>query len=130
MLRGSVLRLPRLDRGMSAPVAFRNVARYCRDVQANLPLYDALGFRPLRAMEGFALLQNAEGVKLVLHEGEPEGHHVTALGFTMTGGVEAARAFVEKAGWKLLRAPDESDRGFFFIYGDLDGNPINLVGDR
>ena len=116
---------------MSArPIAFRNVVRYCRDVGANVPLYEALGFRPLRAMEGFAILQNEEGVKLVLHEGEPEGRHVTALGFTMSGGVDEARAYVEKAGWRLLRAPDAQDEGFFFIYGDLDGNPINLVGER
>lgn len=44
--------------------------------------------------------------------------------------VRAARDYVEKAGWRLLRAPDDSDEGFFFIYADLDGNPINLVGDR
>jgi hypothetical protein len=116
---------------MSSPLAFRNVARYCQDVAANVPLYEALGFRVQRAMEGFAILQNAEGVKLVLHEGEPEGRHVTALGFTMLGNaVDDARAFVEKAGWRLLRAPGAEDQGFFFIYGDLDGNPINLVGER
>lgn len=115
---------------MTTPISFRNVVRYCRDVRANVPLYEALGFRPLRVMDGFAMLQNAEGVKLVLHEGEPRGSNVTALGFTMTGGVEEARAFVEKAGWRLLRAPDAEDEGFFFIYGDADGNPINLVGER
>ena len=115
---------------MTMPVAFRNVVRYARDVRAAAPLYEALGFRPLRVMDGFAVLQNAEGVKLVLHEGEPEGRNVTALGFTMTGSVDEARAFVEKAGWRLLRAPDAADEGFFFIYGDLDGNPINLVGER
>ncbi len=42
--------------------------------------------------------------------------------------MDAARKFVEAAGFKLLRAPADGDAGFFFIYGDLDGNPINLVG--
>lgn len=113
------------------PIAFRNVVRYCRDVKASAPLYEALGFKPLRVMDGFATLQNAEGVKLVLHEGEPQGSNVTALGFTMLhNDVAASRAFVEKAGWKLVRAPDEADEGFFFIYADHDGNPINLVGER
>ena len=118
---------------MRSPLAFRNVVRYCRDVARNVPLYEALGFRPLRAMEGFAILQNEEGVKLVLHEGEPVADlaGATSLGFTMLGNqVEEARAFVEKAGWRLLRAPAPEDEGFFFVYGDLDGNPINLVGER
>lgn len=118
---------------MSRPIAFRNVVRYARDVKQSIPLYEALGFRSLRAMEGFAILQNEEGVKLVLHEGTPQADTLagTSLGFTMLDNdVEASRAFVEKAGWKLLRAPDAEDEGFFFIYGDLDGNPINLVGER
>ena len=116
---------------MSRPVSFRNVARYCADVQANLPLYEALGFTVQRAMEGFAILQNEQGVKLVLHEGEPSGTHVTAIGFDAVGNdLAAARAYLEKAGWRLLRAPDAEDRGLFWIYGDLDGNPINLVGQR
>jgi catechol 2,3-dioxygenase-like lactoylglutathione lyase family enzyme len=121
----------RRARVVSTPVAFRNVVRYHKDVAKNVPLYEALGFRPLRVMEGFAILQNDAGLKLVLHEGEPHGENVTALGFTMVDNdVKAARAFVEKAGWRLLRAPDPSDEGFFYIYGDLDGNPINLVGER
>ncbi|HWH09189.1 MAG TPA: hypothetical protein VNX21_08315 [Candidatus Thermoplasmatota archaeon] len=115
---------------MTPPVAFRNVVRYVRDTRASAPLYAALGFRPLRVMDGFAVLQNAEGLKLVLHEGEPRGENATALGFTMTGTPEEARAFVETAGWRLVRAPQAEDEGFFFIYGDLDGNPINLVGER
>lgn len=117
---------------MSAPIAFRNVVRYNRNVEKNVPLYEALGFRTLRAMEGFAILQNEEGVKLVLHEGEPsrDSPNVTALGFTMTGSVEDARRHVEAGGWTLLREPAEEDEGFFYIYGDLDGNPINLVGQR
>lgn len=118
---------------MSRPIAFRNVARYARDVRASVPLYEAVGFRVLRAMDGFAILQNEEGLKLVLHEGEPTPDlaSATAIGFTMVDNdAAAARAFVEKGGWKLLRAPDASDEGFFYIYGDLDGNPINLVGER
>lgn len=116
---------------MEGILAFRNVVRYARDVRASAPLYEALGFRPLRVMDGFAILQNAEGLKLVLHEGEPAGENVTALGFTMLGNdVDRARSFVEKAGWRLLRAPRAEDEGFFYIYGDLDGNPINLVGER
>lgn len=35
---------------------------------------------------------------------------------------------MESHGFKLLRGPAEGDKGYFFIYGDLDGNPINLVG--
>lgn len=118
---------------VSAPVAFRNVVRYCRDVQASAPLYAALGFAPVRVMEGFAILRHESGLSLVLHEGEPQPDPTgaTALGFTIVDNdVRAARVFVEKAGFRLLRAPDASDEGFFYIYGDLDGNPINLVGVR
>lgn len=44
--------------------------------------------------------------------------------------IAEARKFVETAGFKLLRSPAQGDNGFFFIYGDLDGNPINLVGKK
>ncbi|HEX2022438.1 MAG TPA: VOC family protein [Candidatus Thermoplasmatota archaeon] len=118
---------------MTLPIEFRNVVRYCRDVRASVPLYEALGFAPARVTDGFAVLRNAQGLSLVLHEGEPRPDPVSAgaLGFTMLrNDVAAARAHVEKAGWTLLRAPDAQDEGFFFIYGDLDGNPINLVGER
>lgn len=118
---------------MTSPLAFRNVVRYARDVPLAVPLYEALGFRPLRVMDGFAVLQHADGLKLVLHEGEPrvDAASATALGFTMIGNdVDAARAHVERAGWRLLRAPAAEDEGFFYIYGDADGNPINLVGER
>lgn len=116
---------------MGAPIAFRNVVRYVREPEQNVPLYEALGFKLARSMGGMAILQNAEGLKLVLHEGEPQATNGTALGFTMLDNdVAASRAYVEKAGWRLLRAPDASDEGFFYIYGDLDGNPINLVGQR
>jgi hypothetical protein len=115
------------------PVEFRNVVRYNRDVEKNVPLYEALGFQRVRVMEGFAILQNEAGIKLLLHEGEPDEKvtNATSLGFTMVDNdVAAARAYVEKAGFRLLRAPDASDEGFFYIYGDLDGNPVNLVGQR
>jgi hypothetical protein len=122
---------------MSSPLAFRNVVRYVRDVSASVPLYEALGFQRLRGFEGMAIMKNESGVSLVLHGSvdehmpAPDPVSATALGFTMVGNdVPAARAFVEKAGWRLLRAPDASDEGFFYIYGDLDGNPINLVGER
>ncbi len=117
---------------MTSPLAFRNVARYVRDVDANLPLYRALGFEPVRRMGDMAVLANAEGVRLVLHAWDaPRAPAITdtALGFTVSD-VRAAREHVEKAGWRLLRAPDAGDEGFFFIYGDLDGNPVNLVGER
>jgi len=116
-----------------SPVVFRNIVRYNRDVKANLPLYEALGFATKMAMDGFAVLQNDQGLKLVLHEGEPnpDSPNVTALGVTMVDNdAAAARAFVEEHGWKLIRAPDASDEGWFYVYGDLDGNPLNLVGDR
>lgn len=116
---------------MSSPIVFRNVVRYVREPEKNVPLYEALGFKLVRSMGGMMILQNAEGLKLLLHEGEPRTTNGTALGFTMLGNdVEASRGFVEKAGWMLLRAPSSEDEGFFYIYGDLDGNPINLVGER
>lgn len=122
---------------MSSPIQLRNVVRYARDVKAAVPLYAALGFQPVREMDGFAILRHESGLSLVLHGtldgGEVPRQHLetTALGFTMLGNdVAASRAFVEKAGWRLVRAPDESDEGFFFIYQDLDGNLINLVGER
>ena len=116
---------------MTRPIAFRNVVRYCRDVEANVPLYEALGFKAVRRMPGFATLQNEEGLKLVLHEGDAHVAQGTTLGFTMLhDDVEASTSYIEKAGWRLIRRPSRTDEGFFFIYGDLDGNPINLVGER
>jgi catechol 2,3-dioxygenase-like lactoylglutathione lyase family enzyme len=115
------------------PIEFRNVARYVQDVQANLPLYQALGFEVLQQMgTGMAVLKNSAGLKLVLHswDGHQGKQLDTALGFTITGSVEEARAYLEKAGFRLLREPDAEDAGFFYIYADLDGNPINLVGKR
>lgn len=122
---------------MASPIQLRNVVRYARDVKASLPLYEALGFQPVRAMDGFAMLRHESGLNLVLH-GTLDGGEVprqpietTALGFTMLGNdVAASRAHIERAGWRLVRAPSADDEGFFFIYGDLDGNLINLVGER
>ena len=94
------------------PIEFRNVARYVQDVEANLPLYQALGFEVLQQMgTGMAILKNAAGLKLVLHSWDDhQGKHLdTALGFTITGSVEEARAYVEKAGFRLLREPDAED---------------------
>ncbi len=113
------------------PITFRNVARYVQDVEANLPLYQALGFELMRQMgRDMAILQNGEGLQLVLHswEGHLAASLDTALGFTITGSVEEARAFVEQAGFTCLREPQQDDAGFFYIYGDKDKNPINLVG--
>ncbi|HWG92464.1 MAG TPA: VOC family protein [Candidatus Thermoplasmatota archaeon] len=115
------------------PIAFRNVARYVSDVEKALPLYEALGFKRVRAFPGFAILEASGGARLVLHEWEGINPPITstALGFTMLNNdVARARQHVEQAGWRLLRAPDEEDEGFFFIYADPDGNTINLVGER
>lgn len=116
---------------MSSPIEFRNIARYVDSVEGNLPLYEAIGFEVVQKMgTDMAVMKNAEGVKLVLHKWtEHTGRLLdTAIGFTVAGTLEEARAFVEAAGWRLKRAPDTSDAGYFHIYQDLDGNPINLVG--
>lgn len=115
---------------MPGPIQFRNVTRYVKDVAASEPLYAALGFARERAMGDMVVLRNAAGVQLILHRWDerPVSELDTALGFTITGPVPEARRFVEAAGFKCLREPQEGDAGFFFIYGDLDGNPINLVG--
>ena len=91
----------------------------------------------LRRCVGLVTPTHSVVVSLSLHgavDGDmpaPDPVSATALGFTMLGNdVAAARQFVEKAGWRILRAPDASDEGLFYIYGDLDGNPINLVGER
>lgn len=115
---------------MDRPVSFRNVARYVEDVEANLPLYEAIGFDVQRRMGDMAILENADGLQLILHAWEDHEGTMsdTALGLTIEGDVDAARDYLEKAGFACLREPEESDEGFFFIYGDKDGNPVNLVG--
>jgi catechol 2,3-dioxygenase-like lactoylglutathione lyase family enzyme len=111
-------------------LTLRNIARYCKDVHANVPLYEALGFRFLRDAGDLAVLQHHDGLQLVLHRWDerPTSQLDTAIGFTLSGDAKDARAHLEAAGWTLLRAPHEGDVGYFFIYGDLDGNPVNLVG--
>jgi catechol 2,3-dioxygenase-like lactoylglutathione lyase family enzyme len=118
---------------MSMPIEFRNVVRYVQDVQANLPLYQALGFELVQSMgAGMAILKNSAGLKLVLHSwSDHEGRLLdTALGFSVTSSLEEARSYLVESGFRLLREPDQSDAGFFYVYGDLDGNPVNLVGRR
>lgn len=108
----------------------RNVARYVRDVDGNVALYEALGFRVARQGHDMTVLEHPDGLQLVLHRWDerPTTLLDTAIGFTISGDAAELRAHLEAAGWALLRAPHESDVGYFFIYGDRDGNPINLVG--
>jgi|SRR5688572_9634421 len=114
----------------SLTLTLRNVARYVRDVEANAALYEALGFRRVRDGGDLLVLQHHDGLQLVLHRWDerPTTQLDTAIGFTIAGDAQDVRAHLETAGWTLLRAPHEGDVGYFFIYGDLDGNPINLVG--
>jgi hypothetical protein len=116
-----------------APVlslSLRNIARYVRDIDANLPLYEALGFKLSRNAGDMNVLEHADGMQLVLHrwDDRPTTMLDTAIGFSLAGDAEPAKEYLEAAGWNLLRAPHESDVGYFWIYGDLDGNPVNLVG--
>ncbi len=115
---------------MDLRLQLRNIARYVRDVDASVPLYTALGFEVEREAGDMTVLRHADGLQLVLHrwDDRPTTMLDTAIGFTISGDAADLRAHLEAAGWNLLRAPHESDVGFFFIYGDLDGNPINLVG--
>lgn len=112
-------------------LSFRNAARYCKDIHANVPLYEAIGFTKVRDAGDLVALRHHDGFNLVLHRWD-EGHNPTqldtALGFTLSGDAADIKAHLEAAGWRLLRAPHEGDVGYFIIYGDLDGNPINLVG--
>lgn len=115
-----------------APVRFRNVTRYVTDVEANVPLYEALGFEVTQRMgPHLARLEGPDGLELVLHgadEREP-GPGETSIGATITGDVEAAREHMLEAGFELVRKPQEEDEGYFFVYADLAGNPVTLVGD-
>lgn len=115
---------------MTSPVEFRNVARYVEDVEANVPLYEAIGFAVERHMGDMAVLENDRGLQLILHAWEDHEGSMsdTAIGLTITGDVDEARDYLEKAGFACLREPEEADEGFFFIYGDRNGNPVNLVG--
>ena len=115
---------------MELSLSLRNIARYVQDVDASTKLYEALGFKLVREAGDMNVLQHADGMQLVLHrwDDRPTTMLDTAIGFTLAGDAEEAKAYLEKAGWKLLREPHSSDVGYFIIYGDLDGNPINLVG--
>ena len=111
-------------------LSLRNIARYVRDIQANVPLYEAIGFKRLRDAGDLVVLQHHDGLQLVLHRWDerPTTMLDTAIGFTLSGDAKDVKTHLETAGWKLLRSPHEGDVGYFIIYGDLDGNPIKLVG--
>lgn len=111
-------------------LSLRNLARYVKDVDASVKLYQALGFNVTREAGDMTVLDHADGMQLVLHRWDerPTTMLDTAIGFTLSGDAAPVQEYLEAAGWKLLRAPHSSDVGYFFIYGDLDGNPINLVG--
>lgn len=111
-------------------LTLRNIARYVKDVEASARLYEALGFRFVRDGGDLVVLQHTDGLQLVLHRWDerPTTMLDTAIGFTLAGDAADVQAYLEAAGWQLLRAPHQGDVGYFFIYGDLDGNPINLVG--
>ena len=111
-------------------LTLRNIARYVRDVHANAKLYGALGFKQVRDAGDMLVLKHHDGLQLVLHRWDerPTTELDTAIGFTLAGDVADVEKYLQAAGWKLLRAPQHGDVGYFLIYGDLDGNPINLVG--
>lgn len=111
-------------------LSLRNIARYVRDIHANVPLYEAIGFKHVRDAGDLVVLQHHDGLQLVLHRWDerPTTMLDTAIGFTLAGDAKDVKAHLETAGWTLIRAPHEGDVGYFIIYGDLDGNPINLVG--
>ncbi len=111
-------------------LSLRKIARSVQDVEASVPLYEALGFQVAREAGDMTVLQHPDGMQMVLHRWDerPTSMLDTAIGFTISGDADAIQEHLKAAGWKLLRAPHASDVGYFFIYGDLDGNPINLVG--
>src|SRR5687768_8697578 len=111
-------------------LSLRNIARYVRDIDGNVPLYEAIGFKRVRDAGDLVVLQHHDGLQLVLHRWDerPTTMLDTAIGFTLSGDAADVKAHLEAAGWTLLRSPHEGDVGYFIIYGDLDGNPINLVG--
>lgn len=135
-------------------LSLRNIARYVRDVDGNVPLYEALGFNVVReagkdkasadaepssrsaapAKRGpptdMTVLEHHDGLQMILHRWDerPTTMLDTSIGFSISGDAKDLRDHLEAAGWRLLRAPHETDVGYFWIYGDLDGNPINLVG--
>lgn len=115
---------------MELTLSLRNIARYVKDPEANQPLYEALGFTLARHAGDMIVMEHPDGMQMVLHRWDerPTSMLDTAIGFTIGGDVAELHNHLLAAGWNLLRAPHESDVGYFRIYGDLDGNPINLVG--
>lgn len=115
---------------MALTLKLRNIARYVRDVEASRPLYEALGFAFVRDAGDMIVMEHHDGLQLVLHRWDerPTTMLDTAIGFTLSGDEADVRVHLETAGWTLIRAPQHGDVGYFLIYGDLDGNPINLVG--
>lgn len=114
------------------PVEFRNVTRYVEDVEANVPLYEALGFEVSQRMgPHMARLEGPDGFELVLHGSEDRDPVAgeTSVGATVTGSVDEAREHMREAGFELVRKPQEEDEGYFFVYADLSGNPVTLVGE-
>lgn len=51
-----------------APIAFRNVVRYVKDLDANAKLYQALGFEFVARRGDMLTFKNAEGLSLILHQ--------------------------------------------------------------
>ncbi len=51
-----------------SPIAFRNVVRYVKDLEANSKLYQAVGFKFQRKMGDMHVLKNDDGLTLVLHQ--------------------------------------------------------------
>src|ERR1044072_8066726 len=68
-------------------LSLRNVARYVRDVAANVPLYEALGFRLVRTGGDLAVLHHHDGPQLVLHRWDerPKTLLDTPIAFTRAG---------------------------------------------
>lgn len=53
---------------MEGIIAFRNVVRYVKDLEANSKLYQAVGFKFQQQRGDMHILKNDEGLTLVLHQ--------------------------------------------------------------
>lgn len=51
-----------------APIAFRNVVRYVKDLEGNAKLYQAVGFGNPTRRGDMITMKNAEGLSLILHQ--------------------------------------------------------------
>jgi hypothetical protein len=51
-----------------APISFRNIVRYVKDIEENSKLYQALGFEFVSKRGDMITLKNAEGLSLILHQ--------------------------------------------------------------